>query len=275
MGRQRARRFHERFARCLTPHALTHDDRADLRPARRASTPSTRTRSRALEQAVAAVGAHRPRAGRGPSHRRPHLRRQPGGVRAASASCSRRSRCPSTPSPATTTAARTCAPRSRTTRASPRAGEFLDYAVDCGPVRVLNVDTSDRGRGRAARSARSGSAGSSASSSGSRRPDDPRDAPRAGRRRPRRVRRDRPRPGGPRRARELFERGPAPELIVTGHIHRAATAQIGARARSSSARRSTSRSSSTSGARDSSGWATTRPRSRSTSTAPTRGWSAT
>ena len=34
-------------------------------------------------------------------------------------------------------------------------------------------------------------------------------------------------PGDREALRDLFEHGPAPELVVTGHIHRATTAQIG------------------------------------------------
>ena len=106
------------------------------------------------------------------------------------------------------------------------AGEFLDYAVDCGPVRVLNVDTSIAGEAGGA----------------------------IGAERIAWIERELGRAPGPailamhhapvgvglqefdqiglaqedRNAlAELFERGPAPELIVTGHIHRSATAQIG------------------------------------------------
>ncbi len=106
------------------------------------------------------------------------------------------------------------------------AGEFLDYAVDCGPVRVLNVDTQIEGEaGGAIGDERMGWIKSELKAANG--PSilamhhapvgvglaefdeiglgqDDRDA-----------------------LRELFESGPAPELIVTGHIHRAATAQIG------------------------------------------------
>jgi 3',5'-cyclic-AMP phosphodiesterase len=107
------------------------------------------------------------------------------------------------------------------------AGEFLDYSVDCGPVRVVNVDTHIDGEpggaigaerigwiereleaadGRATilamHHAPVGVGLAEFDEIGLSQPD--RDA-----------------------LRELFERGPAPELIITGHIHRAATAQIG------------------------------------------------
>lgn len=107
------------------------------------------------------------------------------------------------------------------------AGELLDYAVDCGPVRVINVDTSVTGQA-------------------------------AGRLGPERIAwigsqleaaAERPAilamhhapvgvglhefdhiglPAGDRDAlRALFHHGPQPELIVSGHLHRAVTAQIG------------------------------------------------
>ena len=106
------------------------------------------------------------------------------------------------------------------------AGEFLDYSVDCGPVRVLNVNTQIEGEaGGAIGAERIGWIESELEAAGG--PSilamhhapvgvglaefddiglaqEDRDA-----------------------LRGLFERGPAPELIVTGHIHRAATAQIG------------------------------------------------
>ncbi|HYH62912.1 MAG TPA: metallophosphoesterase [Solirubrobacterales bacterium] len=107
-----------------------------------------------------------------------------------------------------------------------QAGEFLDYAVDCGPVTVLNLDTLVQGEaGGAIGADRIGwierelaaakgpsilamhhapvGVGLSEFDEIGLAPAD-RDA-----------------------LRELFERGPAPELIVTGHIHRAGTAQIG------------------------------------------------
>ena len=107
------------------------------------------------------------------------------------------------------------------------AGEFLDYSVDCGPVRVINVDTHIEGEpGGAIGAERIGWVERELQAAAGRpvilamhhapvgvglaefdeiglaQPD--REA-----------------------LRELFERGPAPELIVTGHIHRSATAQIG------------------------------------------------
>ena len=106
------------------------------------------------------------------------------------------------------------------------AGEFLDYAVDCGPVRVLNLDTEVEGEaGGAIGAERIGwiereltAADGPAILTMHHAPvgvglsefdeiglaQEDRDA-----------------------LRELFERGPAPELIVCGHIHRGATAQIG------------------------------------------------
>jgi 3',5'-cyclic AMP phosphodiesterase CpdA len=106
------------------------------------------------------------------------------------------------------------------------AGEFLDYEVDCGPVRVVNVDTLVEGEaGGAIGPERLGwierelqAANGPAILAIHHAPvgvglaefdeiglaQDDRDA-----------------------LRELCERGPAPELIITGHIHRAATAQIG------------------------------------------------
>ena len=106
-------------------------------------------------------------------------------------------------------------------------GDFLDYAVDCGPVRVINVDTHIDGEpGGEIGTERIGWIEQELGAAGERpvilamhhapvgvglaefdeiglaQPD--RDA-----------------------LRELFERGPAPELIITGHIHRSATAQIG------------------------------------------------
>ena len=107
------------------------------------------------------------------------------------------------------------------------AGEFLDYAVDCGPVRVLNVDTQIEGEpgGRigaeriawiereltaaearpailAMHHAPVGVGLAEFDEIGLAQPD--RDA-----------------------LRDLFERGPAPELIIAGHIHRGTTAQLG------------------------------------------------
>ena len=106
------------------------------------------------------------------------------------------------------------------------AGEFLDYAVDCGPVRVLNVDTSIEGEAGGALGPERiawierelGGASGPAILAMHHAPvgvglaefdeigltQDDRDA-----------------------LAEMFERGPAPELIITGHIHRSATAQIG------------------------------------------------
>jgi 3',5'-cyclic-AMP phosphodiesterase len=106
------------------------------------------------------------------------------------------------------------------------AGDFLDYAVDCGPVRIVNVDTQIEGEAggaigseRVAWIERELEAADGATilamhhapvRVGLAEFDDiglaeaDRDA-----------------------LRELFERGPAPELIISGHIHRAATAQIG------------------------------------------------
>jgi len=103
----------------------------------------------------------------------------------------------------------------------------LDYAVDCGPVRVLNIDTWIEGEAGGAIGADRIAWIERALTTAKGRPtilamhhapvgvgldefdeiglaQEDRDA-----------------------LRELFERGPAPELIVTGHIHRAATAQIG------------------------------------------------
>jgi 3',5'-cyclic AMP phosphodiesterase CpdA len=106
------------------------------------------------------------------------------------------------------------------------AGEFLDYTVDCGPVRIVNVDThverepggaigaeriawieremdaADRPVILAMHHAPVGVGLAEFDEIGLAQAD--RDA-----------------------LRELFERGPAPELIISGHIHRAATAQIG------------------------------------------------
>ena len=106
------------------------------------------------------------------------------------------------------------------------AGEFLDYAVDCGPVRVLCVDTQVEGEAGGALGAERvawierelGAGDGPVILAMHHAPvgvglsefdeiglgQDDRDA-----------------------LRDLFERGPAPELIVCGHIHRAATAQIG------------------------------------------------
>ena len=106
------------------------------------------------------------------------------------------------------------------------AGEFLDYTVDCGPVRVISVDTQIEGEpGGAIGAERIGwiereleAADGPVILAMHHAPvgvglaefdeiglvQDDRDA-----------------------LRELFERGPAPELVITGHIHRAATAQIG------------------------------------------------
>jgi 3',5'-cyclic-AMP phosphodiesterase len=106
------------------------------------------------------------------------------------------------------------------------AGESLDYAVNCGPVRVLNVDTSIEGEAGGALGPERiawierelGGASGPVILAMHHAPvgvglaefdeiglaQDDRDTL-AG----------------------LFERGPAPELIVTGHIHRSATAQIG------------------------------------------------
>jgi 3',5'-cyclic AMP phosphodiesterase CpdA len=107
------------------------------------------------------------------------------------------------------------------------AGKFLDYAVDCGPVRVINVDTQIEGEpGGEIGAERIGWIERELKTAGEQPvilamhhapvgvglaefdeiglAQDDRDA-----------------------LRELFERGPAPELIVCGHIHRSATAQIG------------------------------------------------
>ena len=107
------------------------------------------------------------------------------------------------------------------------AAEFLDYAIDCGPVRVLNLDTSIQGEaGGAIGATRVAWIESELRSAGGRPvilamhhapvgvgldefdriglTHEDRDA-----------------------LRDLFEAGPRPELIVTGHIHRAVTAQIG------------------------------------------------
>lgn len=106
------------------------------------------------------------------------------------------------------------------------AGEFLDYAVDCGPVRVVNVNTQIEGEpGGAIGPERIGwiereleAASSPVILAMHHAPvgvglaefddiglaQEDRDM-----------------------LRELFERGSAPELIITGHIHRAVTAQIG------------------------------------------------
>ena len=107
------------------------------------------------------------------------------------------------------------------------AGEFLDYSLDCGPVRVVNVDTSiEREPAGALGAERIGWIEHELSEAGDRPTiltmhhapvgvgldefdeiglaQEDRDA-----------------------LAELFEKGPAPELIACGHIHRAATAQIG------------------------------------------------
>ena len=107
------------------------------------------------------------------------------------------------------------------------AGEFLDYALDCGPVRVINVDSHIEGEpGGEIGSERIGWIERELEAAGERPvilaihhapvgvglaefdeiglAQADRDA-----------------------LRELFERGPAPQLIVCGHIHRPATAQIG------------------------------------------------
>ncbi|MDQ3759953.1 MAG: phosphodiesterase [Actinomycetota bacterium] len=107
------------------------------------------------------------------------------------------------------------------------ADEFFDYVVDCGPVRVLSLDTSiEREPGGAIGAERIGwlerelraAEGTPAILAMHHAPvgvgldefdeiglaQDDRDA-----------------------LSDLFNRGPAPELIVSGHIHRAVTAQIG------------------------------------------------
>ena len=107
------------------------------------------------------------------------------------------------------------------------AGEFLDYAVDCGPVRVLNVDTAiEREAGGAIGPERIRWIERELESRG--------DGPT--------ILAMHHAPVGVGLAefdeivlapedrwalRDLFERGPAPELIVCGHIHRGATAQLG------------------------------------------------
>lgn len=106
------------------------------------------------------------------------------------------------------------------------AGDFLDYAVDCGPVRVLNVDTSiEREAGGAIGAERISWIERELDAAGAPTILAMHHAPvgvgldefdRIGL-----AQEDRAALG------DLFERGPAPELIVTGHIHRAATAQIG------------------------------------------------
>ncbi len=106
------------------------------------------------------------------------------------------------------------------------ANEFLDYAVDCGPVRVINLDTHVEGEPGGAIGAQRiewieaellATDGPSILAMhhapigvGLAEFDEIGLA------------------AGDREAlRELFERGPAPELIVCGHIHRYATGQIG------------------------------------------------
>jgi Icc protein len=106
------------------------------------------------------------------------------------------------------------------------AGEFLDYTVDLGLVNVVNVDTTIEGRPEGALGPKriawiedqlSAAEGQVilamhhapvgvglAEFDEIGLPSEDREA-----------------------LRDLFERGPAPELIVTGHIHRAVTAQIG------------------------------------------------
>ncbi|MDX6585989.1 MAG: 3,5-cyclic-AMP phosphodiesterase [Solirubrobacterales bacterium] len=107
------------------------------------------------------------------------------------------------------------------------AGEFLDYAVDCGPVRVINLDTQIEGEAGGAIGSERFAWIERELANAEERPvilamhhapvgvglaefdaiglaQADRDA-----------------------LRELFESGPAPELIITGHIHRGATAQIG------------------------------------------------
>ena len=107
------------------------------------------------------------------------------------------------------------------------AGEFLDYAVDCGPVRVVNVDTSvEREPGGAIGEARIGWLERELAATGGR------PAILAMHHAPVGVGLDEfDRIGLAQEDRdalaELFEHGPAPELVVSGHIHRPATAQIG------------------------------------------------
>ena len=107
------------------------------------------------------------------------------------------------------------------------AGAYLDYAADCGPVRVINLDTQvERSAGGAIGTERIGWIERELEAASGRATilamhhapvgvglaefdeiglaQEDRDA-----------------------LRDLFERGPAPELIVCGHIHRATTAQIG------------------------------------------------
>ncbi len=107
------------------------------------------------------------------------------------------------------------------------AGEFLDYAVDCGPVRVVNADTSiEREPGGALGRERIGWIEAELSATAER------PAILAMHHAPVGVGLDEfDRIGLAQEDRdalsELFSRGLAPELIVSGHIHRAATAQIG------------------------------------------------
>jgi 3',5'-cyclic-AMP phosphodiesterase len=105
--------------------------------------------------------------------------------------------------------------------------EFLDYTVDCGPVRVINIDTSiERQPGGAIGAERIAWIEDELDAAADR------PAILAMHHAPVGVGLDEfDEIGLAQEDREalveLFERGPAPELIVTGHIHRAATAQIG------------------------------------------------
>lgn len=107
------------------------------------------------------------------------------------------------------------------------AGGPLDYTVDCGPVRVVNIDTWVENQAGGAIGAERIRWIASELMEADGRPTilamhhapvgvglDEFDAIGL-------AQEDRD------SLRELFERGSAPELIVTGHIHRAATAQIG------------------------------------------------
>jgi 3',5'-cyclic AMP phosphodiesterase CpdA len=103
----------------------------------------------------------------------------------------------------------------------------LDYAVDCGPVRVVNVDTwlDDQAGGAIGAERIEWVAQELMNAAG-------RTTMLAMHHAPVGVGLDEfDRIGLAREDREalrnLFESGPAPELIVTGHIHRATTAQIG------------------------------------------------